>query len=120
MLLEIRPISGNRKDLESVVTEIALHLRCIDSMRPPGIKCVLNLGDISFVPNRPAPLTKPVLHHHGVTGGAATVLCLRNEWNVEPDTGRDCGHQDSAEPKQHPRQEERASHADRPQPTGTI
>src|SRR2546427_203506 len=61
MLLEIRPISGNRKDLESVVTEIALHLRCIDSMRPPGIKCVLNLGDISFVPNRPAPLTKPVL-----------------------------------------------------------
>src|SRR5439155_20422371 len=120
MLLEIRPISGNRKDLESVVTEIALHLRCIDSMRPPGIKCVLNLGDISFVPNRPAPLTKPVLHHHGDTGGAAPVLFLRNEWNVEPDTGRVCGHQDSADPNHNPRLEDAAEHADRPQRTATM
>src|SRR5437879_489682 len=110
MLLEIRPISGNRKDLEPVVTEIALHLRCIDSMRLLGIKRVLNLGDISFVPNRPALLTKPVLHHHGDTGGAAPVLFLRNEWNVEPDTGRVCGHQDSAAANHNPRRADEETH----------
>src|SRR5207249_8688456 len=113
MLLEIRPISGNRKDLESVVTEIALHLRCIDSMCLPGIKRALNLGNISLVPNGPALLTKPVLHHHGDAGCTAPVLFLRNEWNVEPDTGRVCGDQDSADPNHSPRPEDTAEHADR-------
>src|SRR5260370_42508635 len=83
MLLQVGPLAAYCKRSESMLLQIPLHLGSINPTRPAGVECTLDLARIG---NRrlTRSLAMPVLHHHRNTGGAAPVLLLPDEWDIQP------------------------------------
>src|SRR4029077_21116534 len=81
---QVAPFTLKGKNFESGFTQIAFHVRGVNSTRFCGVQFALNPdGFGTFILNREI-LASPIAQHHGKGRGTAAIFFLANIGNVEP------------------------------------
>ena len=99
MMPQAGPLATDYERPKPVLLQIPLHGGSVNSARAGGVERALDLFHIGS--GRAArSLALPVLDHHRNTGGAASVLLLPYEGNIQPDARRRGGKQYAAKATQ--------------------
>ena len=85
LLPQVFPGSLKCKRLEALLPQVALQIGGVDTTPLAGIESALNLPGVCG--GRLPLLSLPVLHDHGHAGGAASLLVLLYEWDIQPQAG---------------------------------